>query len=134
MVTVEIWGKKFPLCLTVAALDEVMDKCGGIDGIASFLDGKDETGTQGFSRMVRNTAWLLGLLIREGEENRLANARFFEPRTPAVAVPDPDTIRHLLTIKSVVKYRPAIMDAIGESLNREIEAVYPKNAESGERS
>ena len=134
MVTVEIWGKKFPLCLTVAALAEVEEKCGGLDGLAAHLDGKNEAGETSLARMAIHTTWMLGVLIREGEANRIYCARFFEPKAEPVAVPDEEALRHLLTVKSALSYRPAVLKAINESLEREIEAVYPKNAESGERS
>ena len=75
MVTVDIRGKEFPLCLTVAAVDKINAKCGSIKQIGTFLDGKEGGGAFEFGRAMHNTAWLLGLLIQEGEENRLVNAR-----------------------------------------------------------
>jgi hypothetical protein len=76
-VTVEIRGKKFPLCLTVAALDQLNEKCGGIGGIMDFLRGNPEEiqglndaqlqqlSMEATSRAKYNNAWMLGLLIRD---------------------------------------------------------------------
>lgn len=133
MVEVEIRGKKFPLCLTVAALDKINDKCGGMQNIAAFLDGKNDDGTTSPTRVICNTAWFLGLLIQEGEENRLQLARFDGEKTERRAVPDSGAIAHLLTVASANKYRPAVIEAVNESMSQEIEAVYPKNVKDAEQ-
>ena len=107
MVEVEIRGKKFPLCLTVAALDKINAKCGSMKNIGAFLDGKEQNfliPPQGAApeeasstgRALCNTAWMLGLLIQEGEENRLVCARFDGEKVERRAVPDAETISHLL--------------------------------------
>lgn len=132
MVQVEIRGKQFPLCLTVAALDKVNEKCGGLTNIPKFLDG-NENGTADSSRALCNTAWMLGLLIQEGEENRLIMARFDGEKTERREVPDAEAVRHLLTMASARKYRTAVYEAVTESMTQEIEALYPKNGESAGR-
>ena len=132
MVQVEIRGKQFPLCLTVAALDEVNGKCGGLSGIPKFLDG-NENGKSDSSRAICNTAWMLALLIQEGEENRLIMARFDGEQAERRDVPDEETVRHLLTMSSARKYRAAVYEAVTESMTQEIEALYPKNGESAGR-
>lgn len=133
MVEVEIRGKKFPLCLTVAAVDKINEKCGGLSGITKFLDG-EENGKTNTGKAMYNTAWLLGLLIQEGEENRLILCRFDGEKAERRAVPDSEAICHLLTVASAKKYRAAVFDAINESLKQEIEAVHPKNGKSEEQA
>lgn len=133
MVEVEILGKKLPLCLTVAAVDKINEKCGGLNGITKFLDG-EEDGKVNTGKAMCNTAWLLGLLIQEGEENRLILARFSGEKTGRHEVPGPEAIAHLLTIASAKKYRTAVFEAVNESLKQEIEAVYQKNVESEEQA
>ena len=123
MVEVEIRGKTFPLCLTVAALDEVNEKCGGLKNLTGFLNGNDDS-----SKSICNTAWMLGLLIREGEENRLIEARFAGEKTERRSVPDSAAISHLLTPGSAQQYRLAVWNAVNESMRQEIEAEYSKNA------
>lgn len=133
MVEVEIRGKKFPLCLTVAALDEINDKCGGIQHIGAFLDGKDSAGVANSSRVMVNTAWMLALLLREGEENRLVYAQFGGEEAKRRDVPDLEALRHLMTFATAKKYRLAVIAAVNESMVQEIEALYPKNVKSAER-
>lgn len=133
MVEVEIRGKKFPLCLTVAALDKVNEKCGGVKNIGAFLDGKQPDGTSNTAQVICNTAWLLGLLIHEGEEARFVLARFDGEKADRRVVPDSVAISHLLTVASVNKYRKAVFDAINESMSQEIEALYPKNVKDAEQ-
>lgn len=132
MVEVEIRGKQFPLCLTVAALDKVNAKCGGIGGIGKFLDGTNDEGETDFSQSMCNTAWLLGLLIQEGEENRLVCARCDGEQAERRAVPDATAIGHLLTVASAKKYKMVVVAAVNESLTQEIEAANPKNGKSAE--
>lgn len=143
MAEVEIRGKKFPLCLTVAALDKINAKCGGMKGIGAFLDGKEPNyimpaaGTEreaggNAGRSLCNSAWMLGLLIQEGEENRLVCARFDGEKTVRREVPDSEAISHLLTVASAKKYRLAVIEAVNESMKQEIEALYPKNVKDAE--
>lgn len=133
MVTVNIRGKEFPLCLTVAAVEVINGRCGSLKQLGSFLDGNDETGTADFGRMMHNTAWILGLLLQEGEENRLINARFAGQTVERRAVPGPDAMCHLLTVAGAAKYRSAVLDAVRESMVQDIEAEHPKNAEHAEQ-
>ena len=133
MAQVEILGKEFPLCLTVAAVDKINEKCGGLNGITKFLDG-EEDGKTNTGKALCNTAWMLGLLIQEGEENRLILSRFSGEKTERRVVPGPEAIAHLLTVASAKKYRTAVFEAVNESLKQEIEAVYQKNVESEEQA
>lgn len=141
-VAVTIRGKKFPLCLTVAAVDQLNEKCGGIGGIMDFLRGNPEQ-TEGLneaqlqqlaqeaaSRAKYNNAWMLGLLIREGEENRIMEARFDGGDVERRPVPGPEDMVHLLTPGQIEDYRLSIIMAITESLKRTLEAT-PKNGFQG---
>lgn len=133
MVEVEIRGKAFPLCLTVAALDEINEKCGGMQHIGAFLDGKDSAGAANSSRVMTNTAWMLALLLREGEENRLVYAHLGGEDADRRDVPGLDTLRHYMTFATAKKYRLAVITAINESMVQDIEALYPKNVKDAER-
>lgn len=138
-VEVEIRGVKFPLCLTVAALDALNEKCGGIGGVGEFLKGdpEDLEGLEEAEREKRlmeaagrakhNNAWMLGLLIAEGEENRLVEARFAGENTKRRAVPGPEEMVHLLTPGEVEQYRLAVLQAVTDGMKRKIEAVPSKN-------
>ncbi len=130
MVIVDIQGKQFPLCLTVAALDKLNNKCGGLSGLSAFLTGKEaSTGT-----LACNTAWMLGLLIQEGEENRRVCAYIDGRSAEKNSVPGYEDIVHLLTPGNVVKYRSAVLEAVNEALHQDIEASPPKNADHAEQA
>ena len=127
MAAVKIRGKEFPLCLTVAALDEINRKCGGMKQLGAFLNGEDGTGNEKNSVMICNTAWMLGLLIREGEENRLVNACFSGEKTERRVVPDEKDMMHYLNVKTALRYRLDVLQAVNESMQQDIEAEYEKN-------
>ena len=129
MVEVEIRGKNFPLCLTVAALDKVNEKCGGLKNLSNFMKGDGDSG-----KSICNTVWMLGLLIQEGEENRLVEARFSGEKAERRAVPDSSAIMHLLTPGAAQAYRLAVWNAVNESMHQGIEAEYSKNAENAEQA
>lgn len=132
MVEVEIRGKKFPLCLTVAGLDECNAKFGGLKHLNDFLDGKRD-GEADVAQAMYNRTWMLGLLITEGEENRLVEAKFDNGDKTRRSVPDGEALSHLLRPGQVNRYYGAIYQAINESLRQEIEAENPKNADHAER-
>lgn len=127
MVEVEIRGKKFPLCLTVAALDRINEKCGSLTNFLDFLQGDGDMNT-----IVLNTAWALALLVAEGEENRLVCARLDGEKAERNQVPSEDALRHLLTPGAVRRYRVAVLTAVNESMRQEIEAESSKNVEHAE--
>lgn len=142
-VIVNIRGKEFPLCLTVAALDALNDKCGGIGGIMDFLRG-DPADTSGMteaqaekaklealSRARCNNAWMLGLLVQEGEENRLIEARFDGGGGQRRAVPGPEEMPHLLTPGQIEGYRLSVLLAVNEGMRRKLEAVPSKKRRPG---
>lgn len=128
MVEIEIRGKKFPLCLTAAALDQINIECGGLTRIQDYLDGGGEA-----AQAVYNTAWMLGLLIAEGEENRLVTARFDGEQAERRAVPDQEMMIHMLNFATAKKFRADVFRAINESLTQEIEAAPSKNVENAEQ-
>lgn len=140
-VTVTIRGKKFPLCLTVAALDALNDKCGGIGGIMDFLRGypadtagmteteAENANLEAVSRARYNNAWMLGLLVQEGEENRLMEAQFDGGDCKRRAVPGPEEMVHLLTPGEIQEYQLSVLLAVNESMKRNLEVVPSKNAD-----
>lgn len=143
-VTVKIRGKEFPLCLTVAALDKINDKCGGLSGIMNFLKGrpeetegltdeqKEKLAAEAASRAKCNNTWMLGLLMQEGEENRLLEARFGDGDRSRRAVPEPEELMHLLTPGQIEEYRLSVLMAVNEGMKRTFEAVPSKNGDQAE--
>ena len=128
MAKVEIRGKEFPLCLTVAALDQVNEKCGSLDGINAFLFDCATV-----SETYRNTAWLLALLMEEGEKNRQVCELFDGNQTEKIQVPTCEQLCSMISFHSMLRLRLVCLNAIGESLNQDIEATHLKNAEHAER-
>lgn len=128
MVEVEIRGKKFPLCLTVAALDKINDKCGGISELTAFL-----TGSGDLSKSFHNTAWLLALLIEEGEKNRVVCARFDGNPAEQTDLPNYEQLCSMCTIHTMMRYRGVVLDAINASMKQEIEVAPSKNVENAEQ-
>ena len=137
MVEVTIRGKQFPLCLTVAALDKINEKCGSIAHIGEFLNGYpgegEDTDLNASSRAAVNCGWMLGVLIQEGEENRLVEARFAGEPAERRAVPDAEDLAHLLTPGMEKHYRVAVWQAVNESLKQTVEAENPKNVQKAEQ-
>lgn len=141
MVKVTIRGKEFPLCLTVAGLEAANQKFGGLKNLNGFLDGKYDPNQlmipaepkPNTAVALANRAWMLGLLITEGEENRLVCARFDGGDKTRRAVPDAEALAHLLTPGTVNQYLTAIYNAVNESLRQDIEADHSKNADHAER-
>lgn len=129
MVKVNIRGKEFPLCLTVAALDKINDKCGELSELHGFLFGSEE-----LSKAFRNTAWLLALLLEEGEKNRVICSRFDGEHVEEINPPDCEDLCSMVTIHTMMQYRVAALQAIEQSMSQDIEASYPKNVESAERA
>ena len=83
------------------------------------------------NRAKYNNAWMLGLLIQEGEENRLMEARFQDNGDRIRRqVPGPEEMVHLLTPGQIEDYRLSILMAVNESLKRTLEAT-PKNGLQG---
>lgn len=133
MITVKIHGVEYPLCMTVAALDEINSQCGGVKGITEFLNGGKDAN---YEQMFANTAWFLALLMREGEENRLTCEHFADGvACPARReIPTLQQIRSGLTLASLMSYRAAVLVAISESMSQEIEASYGKKKENEEQA
>lgn len=59
---VVISGKEYHLLFSLNALDEIQDKFGGYDKLAEVFDQSNKD-------WIKNTKWLLALLINEGAED-----------------------------------------------------------------
>lgn len=127
MVKVMIRGKEFPLCLTVAALDKINEKCGGLSELESFLNGSGDV-----SKAFHNTAWMLALLIEEGEKNRIVCERFDGKDAERNDLPGYEQLCSMVMIRTMMGYRNEVYNAIYDSMKKEIEASYPKNVEHAE--
>lgn len=68
--TVTLKGKEYRLLFTLNALDELQDKIGGYDKLNEVFNNKNKD-------WVKNTKWLLTLLINEGLLEEDENATLF---------------------------------------------------------
>ncbi len=128
MSTVTICGKEYPLCMTVEAFDQITQACGGMDKLGSYLDGDGN-----IQKMLSRTAFVLEVLLQEGEENRRLLASFCaDGDTEACKVPTEAELRKLLTPRQLVLLRPAAIAAINDSLRQEVEAAPAKNGDGAE--
>lgn len=128
MGTVMICGKEYPLCMTVEAFSRITQVCGGLDKLGNYLDGNGDIG-----KMISNTAFILAILLQEGEENRRMVAGFYaDGDTEARKTPTELELRSLLIPRQLVQLRPGIMAAINESMKQEVEAAPAKNGDGAE--
>lgn len=68
--TVTLKGKEYRLLFTLNALDELQDKIGGYDKLNEVFNNKNKD-------WVKNTKWLLTMLINEGLLEEDENAKLF---------------------------------------------------------
>ena len=126
MVTVNIGGKKFPLCLTVACLDKVNKLCGGLKGLTKYICVND------ISTAAEHTAALLEILIAGGYWNQVAMSRILVQDFEKIRLPEANDLYRIMTPGNINAYRSAALDAITESLHQDIEAEHPKNGDAGQ--
>lgn len=127
-VLVKIRDREYPLCMTVHAFAAIVDAGGGLEKLGNFLSGNGDA-----AKAIENTAYALGTLIREGEENRRITAECFgdgdaKPRK----VPGPKDICSLLTPAEIMPLRDIVLRAIFRSMDQQMEAEPPKNGVSTE--
>lgn len=128
-ISVEIRGETFPLCLTVEALEEISDLCGGFAALNGYLYGREpgvEKGEAG--KAYANITHILGVMVKEGEENRYMEDRWGNPKAERRLVPGAEELKHLLTPGEALRYRESVILAINEGMSQKIEAAPEKNA------
>ena len=127
-VLVKIRDREYPLCMTGHAFAAIVDAGGGLEKLGNFLSGNGDA-----AKAIENTAYALGTLIREGEENRRIAAECFgdgdaKPRK----VPGPKDICSLLTPAEIMPLRDVVLRAIFRSMDQQMEAEPSKNGASAE--
>lgn len=123
MASVTIRGREYPLCLTVAALDDLKARGYTLRDVSAVLSiQKDDT----IDTVAERAIWLLSVLIREGEMNRYyAVGDEDKPR----GIPSEEVLRRMLTPGQAVGMLIPMMAAVSESMKQDIEAASPKNAD-----
>lgn len=133
-VTVNIGGQEYLLVMTVEAMRQLTERCGGMDKLTGFLLGKGANGKIVATDTIANTVYALCVLIQEGEEYRLMEAACYSlpDAPPRRRVPGLDELKHFLLPGDIRKYQKPVMDAVYASMEQEVEAEPEKNVKSGE--
>ena len=117
MAQITINGVKYPLCLTVAVLDDLEERglrLADIDTLYTTGEGRDVQDT------IENSLWLLGKLMLQGACYAENNGAADVPTPLPLAV-----LRCSLTPGDVLHtVIPAVCAAIAEGMGRRIEAAH----------
>lgn len=130
MAKVTINGREYPLCLTVAALDELKARGYALGDLSGLL--RIEAGST-MDDVAERATWLLSILIREGEANRA----WCESDGTGVTlrlVPGYDALKRMLTPAQAIGTLVPMMQAVSESLHQDIEAAPSKNVDQAGRA
>ncbi len=124
-VTIEINGRMYPLCLTVAAMDELEAAGYQLSDISRLLGaGVDMT----LEQLAKNCVWLAAILIREGELNRQLCANDSSEGRYVLTV---DELSHILTPAAALALRAPLMESTAASLTQSIQADHKASEKNG---
>lgn len=129
MVTFTLAGVEYPLCLTVAVLDDLQERglrLKDIDTLYTIGEGRD------MQDCIEGSLWLLERLMVRGHDYALNNgAKDAEVPTPLPAV----VLRASLTPGQVLhEVIPSVCAAITEGLSRQIEAQHEQKKDGAEEA
>lgn len=125
-VTATINGVSYPLCLTVAAMDELEIAGYHINDVSRLLSPGDDLTLE---QLIKNIVWLLAIYIREGELNRHCCAEDGDEVRP---VPTLDALSHILTPVEALALRVPLMEATVASISQTIQVDPEAMAKNGE--
>ena len=102
-----ICGKEFPLCLTVAAHQKIIDTYGGLAEMAKAI-GSGEAAISNVVPVAR--------ILMEGGVGRLKALAWMDgEETPKIIIPEENTLREVLDIQDIRTLTNAVMVAIATS-------------------
>lgn len=132
IVWAEIKGKKFPLCLTVGAADELEKAFGGIQAIGQSVTdhaNKDELGP-----MLHTILSAFLPLAKAGKDYLTARAAFSGEKAESTPdVPEEDVLRSILSGTEIVEnILPAVTNALNGGSSRDVEVAPDNSAKNGE--
>lgn len=131
IVWTNIKGKKFPLCLTVAAANAIEKQFGSVGQVGKSVAEhaeKDELG-----EMMRVILTALRPLAEAGRNYLAASAAFsgVEPET-VDELPSDDTLQAILSGTEIVEIWGDVANALRGGSSREVEAAPDNSAKNGE--
>lgn len=126
VVYVEIYGRQYPLCLTVLAHEKICQEWGGLEQMAKAMDATGE-------QAIPITAKLLHILM-EGGAARIKALAWVEgidkPTLPEV--PAAEMLSALLVLEDVSQLQEKVFVAIRASREATVEAEPPKEEKNAE--
>lgn len=137
-ITVTLVGNEYPLCLTVAALDEINALCGGLENLGNYMAGAPADAAEAEKKVIdagraaMAIAQVLGILIAAGEENRQVLAALNGEICEARDVPNELEVPHLMRPADIIPCQKAVLEVIAQGMEQTVEVDTSKNAESAE--
>lgn len=110
----DICGVRYPMCLTVAAQDQIREGFGGIAQMAKAVEADSDAASD-------VTIKLIHILMRGGAARVSALAKMSGEETDTPAVPDKDVLRDILTIGELAKLQAAAFTALRVSSAQTVE-------------
>lgn len=112
---IELYGKKYPLCLTVAAQERANAEFGGVKQMLKDMQGTDD-------QILSSTIKLTHLLMCGGRDRAKALAWMSGEKSDTPTVPDCELMRELMTMKDIADCQQKVFEAIRASNSRTVEA------------
>lgn len=123
IVTCQICGKEYPMCLTTRATKEITEKFGSVEEAGALI-----ANLQGnIGQALALALWLLGVLLRDGAALR----NLLHPEEAPIS-PPPGELLELLPPGELIGLRDQIFLAMAVGMGREVESEPEKNREAGQ--
>ena len=116
MTTIKIAGQEYPLALTLGAMEQLDEMCGGIENAAKVFDGKK------MGQIVETLVKMLGILIRGGCDYLAIEGQ------EAPKAPTENAIKAGLLPRDIPAAKTALFQAMAGSMGRTVDVEPdPKN-------
>lgn len=109
MTTIKIAGQEYPLALTLGAMEQLDEMCGGIENAAKVFDGKK------MGQIVETLVKMLGILIRGGCDYIAAEGQ------DAPKAPNEAAIKAGLLPRDIPAAKTALFQAMADSMGRTVD-------------
>lgn len=109
MTTIKIAGQEYPLALTLGAMEQLDEMCGGIENAAKVFDGKK------MGQIVETLVKMLGILIRGGCDYLAIEGQ------EAPKAPTENAIKAGLLPRDIPTAKTALFQAMADSMGRTVD-------------
>ena len=109
MTTIKIAGQEYPLALTLGAMEQLDEMCGGIENAAKVFDGKK------MGQIVKTLVKMPGILIRGGCDYMAAEGQ------DAPKAPNENAIKAGLLPRDIPTAKTALFQAMADSMGRTVD-------------